>query len=194
MPPYSFKSTSSDSDSDDFPENFSLVHSKRAIEILDDTLKKFHAAERQKQKQKNREKDSKLKERTEATRKRKLSADVDGDAQARMARAMRDAEGETADRDRLSGDEMMGSDESESQDSDGSMELAGVRGDAMLLNDGGGGHWQGDDSDDMTTVAKPDRHLNHLPDHLFTSAFAHQAQPSPKRISPTDAPLQKKTD
>jgi hypothetical protein len=187
MPPYAVKSTSasSDSDSDDIPENFSLVQSKRTIEIRDDALRKFHVAERQRQKERNRERDRKLKERTETTRKGKLSTGVEMDVQARMARAMQDAEEEVdeiGDGEEMERNAEVTSSEGSEDEGDEGTGMIQDENDAMLRDEDQEDS-SGSEAISRTIQTRPEQNSKHLPDHLFASAFAHQAPSSKNRQS-----------
>lgn len=185
-----------DSASDDAPETFSLVQSRRTVETQDDALQEFRAAMRLKQKQRNRERDLKMKKRAET--RRKPSVKVDDDVvQARMARVMQDAEEEEMDdedrsvRCKIGRWEMLktrGNDRSDSQDSE-DVELTGGEGDSTLSNDDDSEYQ--DESISRSTAVNPDRHSK-LPDHLFTSAFTKEARSSTKQRSSADTSVKKK--
>ena len=200
MTPYVVNASSS-SDEENAPEAFSLVQSKRNARTQDDALKRFQANAKEQQKERNRQRDRKLKERAEKTRKTKSLQE--GYVQAGIKRAMRDV---NEDMD----EEEEGEEEPEDDgDEEGSENKEGVEGsqsdmsseedeDMESAEDGEQSH---DDSSDesqdgiddshsisQSSLAKPKQNPQHLPDHLFISAFAAQTHPSSsKQKSPPSA-------
>jgi hypothetical protein len=192
MPPYVVNASSS-SDEENAPEAFSLVQSKRNARTQDDALKRFQANEKERQKERNRERDRKLKERAEKTRKTKSMQE--GDMQARIKRAMRDANEEMDEKEE--GEEEELEDDGDEEGSENEEDVEGSQSDMSSeededmesAEDEEQSH-DGDSSDEsqygindshsisQSSLAKPKQNPQHLPDHLFISAFAAQTYPS----------------
>lgn len=174
MPPYSTDVTSS-SDDEDAPEALSLIQSKRNAETHDDALNKFKAAEKAKRKERNRARDRKLKERAEKTRNTKTSATEREDAHGRMERAMRNAEEEMNEDGSESENDYEGS-AKETGGGDEVMEMVEDKNDGVMESDDDGSQDETSESPSEQSQAKPKRNSQHLPDHIFTSAFTPRTQ------------------
>ncbi|KIM75317.1 hypothetical protein PILCRDRAFT_827417 [Piloderma croceum F 1598] len=195
MSPYS-EDVASSSDGEGAPETLSLVQSKWNAKTLDNALNDFTAAEKERRKERNRTRDRKLKERAAQTRHSERVAEERDDAHARMERAMRDAEQEKEDEDE--GEDEYGSESEDNfegsskgtnseESEDEAMEMAEDGEDGIMVSD------NDDASQDVTdeggtksnqSLARPKKNHHHLPDHLFTSAFTPQAQPSLSNLQP----------
>lgn len=184
MAPYTAESISSDEE--DAPESFSLAQSKRTIKQQDQHLRSFEAAEKEKKKEKNRERDRKLKERSAVTKKAssretKVDQDHEMNVETRMERAMRDARdemNELEDGSDLEGLGMGSDDEDEEgdeSDEDEDEEMESAEEDDSEEGDS-------EENQAPPTVSKPNP--NHIPDHLFASAFTSQASSLKNRLGP----------
>lgn len=182
MPPH----ITSSSDDEDAPEAFSLAQSKRNVKTQDDLLKQFQARERERQKERNRKKDRQLKERASKRKDTTRSAEVEDGMQARMERAMRNAEEEATDEDEggSESESFEGSEgETSSEGSGSNMEGYEDEEDSVMHSDDDESHAHLDVTSESganakTSQANTKRNPQHLPDHLFTSAFTPQTQPS----------------
>jgi len=174
-------SDSESSDGEDAPEVITLAQSKKDIQKLDAELKKAEIAARKSKKSQNREMDRKLKERADMNRGGKqMKGDEVGGMEARMYRAMQEAQeemdeegesGSVGDSEKDDGDkEEEQEDDSSLKDDQGSKE-EGVEEEAEVLP--------------PNPLTKKTLNANHLPDKLFTAAFASKASTS-KRKAPDD--------
>ncbi|KAG6865212.1 hypothetical protein C0991_004413 [Blastosporella zonata] len=176
---------SASSGDEDAPESVSLAQSRRNIKKGDDALQKAHAAEKSKKKLQNQGRDRRLKEQAENSKRRRneeLEGEGDAELQARMERAMQEAAAEM-DEDGDSGD----ADEDEFKGIDiNSDEYSG---------EGSEGSGAGEDSDEeMKSDDEPGAksNPNHLPDHLFATAFASTTtKATSKRKANQDPPTRK---
>ncbi|KAF9039522.1 hypothetical protein BDZ89DRAFT_1156952 [Hymenopellis radicata] len=157
--------SASEESEDDAPEAVSLSQSKKTVREQTSALQQAQTAEKEKKRTKNRERDRKLKEQAASKKGKQVAieeeqdeSDDDEDAvMARMRKAMREAEAES--------DEDMDDGGSVIDDDD----------DAMLDDE------SDDDEEEFHGFDAPERKTqnpNHLPDHLFTSAFASQSKPA----------------
>lgn len=194
MAPYRTDNLSSSDDEEEAPEAVSLVQSKRTANVQETTLKEIQAAEKERRKEHNRERDRKLKERADATRKLRKAVDLGdgGELRARMERAMQDAEeemdGEDEDEDMSgSGDTTSDGDSESGEDDDDDdaeqdIELGEtVEGDVMRSEDEDDDQINSSDSDESTLKENLTKNPQHLPDHIFASAFTPDAQHSSSR-------------
>jgi len=160
MAPHHSSSDSESSDDEGAPETISLAQSKKDIQKLDAQLKKAEIAERQSKRRENRELDRKLKERADMNRDGKKKAGEVDELEARMQRAMQEAQEE--------------------------MDEEGESG-----SGGGDSYSDSENSDSEVAEILPQKskkktyNPDHLPDELFTAAFASQASAS-KRKAPED--------
>ena len=191
MAPHS-RSDSESSEDDGAPEIISLVQSKKAIQKLDAELKKAEMAERQSKRRQNREVDRKLKERADMNRGGKKKKEED-ELEARMQRAMQEAQEETDEEGENESESEIGSrDEGEDEENNGEDEEDngedeedGGEDEEDLEDDQGS---EEDEEDDVETLApKPKKKTynnpDHLPDELFTAAFASQASTSKRKAT-----------
>ena len=168
-------------DDEDAPESFSLQDSKRTIKRQAANLLHFEASEREKKRARNRERDKRLKEQAKIP-KRRLK-----DAEARMDQAMRDAEeyehgeGEEHSSAASENERMKG----QSDSSDGDAEAESIREDQ-------GEHVYSDQTDSEREDEKT-RNPDHLPDHLFVSAFSKPTT-TDKSISKSSKQIHQTTD
>ncbi|KAJ6619288.1 hypothetical protein B0H10DRAFT_2026811 [Mycena sp. CBHHK59/15] len=158
MPPLRPSSPVSESESDtDAPESVPLTQAKKAAQSRDAVRQQFAAGEKEKRKQRNRERDRELKVRAGARVRGGKDVDVDVDsAESRMERAMREAQEESGD-----SDEDADIDMSDGDDDDGDEDY-------------------GDDGSGEEDVVPTNP--NHLPDHLFASAFSSAAASSTSKL------------
>ena len=180
-PHHSSSDSESSSDDEGAPETISLAQSKKEIQKLDAELKKAEIAARKSKKSQNREMDRKLKERADMNRGGKQKGDDDDDEvgglEARMNRAMQEAQ-EEMDEDGESGS--VGDSEKDSDDKE-------EQEDVSSLEDEQGSE---EDEEGEAEILPPNplkikHNANHLPDELFTAAFASKASTS-KRKAPDD--------
>jgi hypothetical protein len=162
----SHRSTSVSSDDDEAPESLSLEESRRDVQKHTDKLQQFREAEKEKKRARNRERDRRLKEQAERGRRRQKAADEpDIDLEARMKKAMEDAEAESDSDDLESvadrSDNARGDD---GEDFGGEHDVGEARGKSHAESN--------DETDHPLAEAMPNP--NHLPDHLFTTAFTSQ--------------------
>ena len=171
MVPYISDARSSDSgsDSEDVPETFSLAQSKVAALSQNDALRQAEVAEKEKRKERNRQRDRKLKERALLTGRAK-ALDVD-DVQARMERAMRDADAEE-DSDDDTSEEGENTGDEDMDDDDDSSEESGEEDKEMLPAEE---DTSDDDPEETEAPSSTSKNLDHLPEHLFTTAFTPTA-------------------
>jgi len=179
MAPHHSSSDSESSDDEGAPETISLVQSKKDIQKLDAQLKKAEMAERQSKRRQNRELDRKLKERADMNRDGKKKA---GELEARMQRAMQEAQ-EEMDEEGESGSGG-GDSDSDSENSDQVDEDV-----SSLDDDQGSIHSEEAEEEEAEILPQKSKkktyNPDHLPDELFTAAFASQASAS-KRKAPED--------
>ena len=180
----SHRNGSASSDDEEAPESLSLTDSKRDVKKQADILKQFQAAEKEKKRARNRQRDGRLKEQAESSRRRRKEAGKRGvDLETRMIRAMEEAEAESEDcedeeesQDIItgSGDDQGGSESNETEDAEADHDSA-----------------EDDDSDESHSNASPNKlqvhetgpNPNHLPEHLFASAFTSQKDRSLKSLA-----------
>ena len=143
------------SSDDDAPESHTLVESKRTIQRQNDALATFRAAEKSKMRARNRERDRKLKERAQKAKGK--GKEVGGVAGEGMEGAVRGVE--------------MGGDEGSDEDLEGSVGDEEGSGDEEDEDEVGS---EEDEEEELPTL-KTKPNPNHLPDHLFASAFASNA-------------------
>ncbi|KIK54835.1 hypothetical protein GYMLUDRAFT_249186 [Collybiopsis luxurians FD-317 M1] len=184
MAPLRRQSSSLKSDSEDeAPESLTLASTKSSYDSQRSSLLALDAAKKQKKKDRNRERDKRLKERAasrvEGVVRRQQEVEPEGDEdedededegeeeaendngiEARMLRAMQHAEDEgesdeEKEEDEVDSDEEMEVDEDSAED-DGDEEL----------NSDVEEHSQSD-----SDMEPPKANLNHLPEHIFASAF-----------------------
>ena len=176
MAPRHSSSHSESSDDEDAPETISLAQSKKDIQKIDAELKKAEMAARKSKKSQNREMDRKLKERADMNRGGRQKGDDEvGGLEARMYRAMQEAQEEMDEESESGnvGDSGKDGDDKEEEEDVSSLELE-----------------QGSDDDDdekeEAEILAPDPlkktyKANHLPDELFTAAFASKASKSKRK-------------
>ncbi|KAG6856811.1 hypothetical protein H0H87_000510 [Tephrocybe sp. NHM501043] len=178
---------SASSGDEDAPESVSLAQSKRNIKKHDDALKKAHAAEKAKKKLKNQERDRKLKEQAESSKRRREEFEGDAELQARMERAMQEAVAE------LDGDDGSGKDGDATDEED--EEFKGIDVDSDEYSGEGSNGFGDEDFDeemDSDEGAVVKSNPNHLPDHLFATAFASTTpKATSKRKANQDPPTRK---
>ncbi|KAF8148645.1 hypothetical protein B0H34DRAFT_668340 [Crassisporium funariophilum] len=191
------RDTSDSSEDEGAPEAVSLSQSKKRIQSLETERKNAEIIERQNKRNQNRELDRKLKERAEENKmkgKKKAGNEEDG-LEARMQRAMQEAqeemdglgesdEGEYEEFSGIAGgsggasgdgesDEGSESDEDEEEDDDSDLD------DEDDLSDS--------DDDEARQEELPQKskkkvfNPDHLPDELFTAAFASQTAASKRK-------------
>jgi hypothetical protein len=176
MAPHHSSSDSESNDDEDAPEIISLAQSKKDIQKLDAELEKAEIAVRKSRKSQNREMDRKLKERADMNRGGRQKGDEVVELEARMYRAMQEAQ-----------DEM---DEGESGDSEKDDD---EQGDVSSFEGEQGSEEEEEEEEEEEAESLPPNPLkktynaNHLPDELFTAAFASKTSTS-KRKSPDDDP------
>ena len=184
MAPHNSSSNSeSSSDDEGAPETISLAQSKKEIQKLDAELQKAEIAARKSKKSQNREMDRKLKERADMNRGGKQKGDDDdgddevGGLEARMNRAMQEAQEEMDDDGESGsvGDSEKDSDDKEEQEDVGSLE------DEQSSEE----EEEEEKAETSNPLKKIKYNANHLPDELFTAAFASKASTS-KRKAPDD--------
>ena len=160
-------SDSSDDEGAGAPETISLTQSKKDIQKLDAEVKKVQIAVRQSKRRRNREVDRKLKERANANR---GGEDKEDELEARMQRATQEADEEMDEGE--SGSES-GSDSENSGDDDD---------DDDDEDEQGSKQEEEEEEEEAEILFQKQRtyNANHLPDELFTAAFASKA-PTPKR-------------
>ncbi|KAF8060723.1 hypothetical protein FPV67DRAFT_1564076 [Lyophyllum atratum] len=189
---------SASSDEEDAPESVSLAQSKQHVKKQEDVLKQIQAAEKEKKHLRNKERDRRLKEQAEGSKRKRKENAGDADLEARMERAMQEAEaemGEDGDSDEegdFSGEEeedFMGidagsgesSEEGDSGDEDEDEDSEDEDEDEEMITD---------DEQPLAAASKPNP--NHLPDHLFASAFSTKSpKAASKRKANVDAPIRK---
>ena len=201
MAPHHRPSDSSEDEGSDAPEAVSLSQSKKHIQKLETSRKNAEIAQRQSKREKNRERDRKLKERAEKNKdeaavkssakgKGKVVESQTGDdeLQARMERAMQEAQEESSeDEDEDEAESSSQFEESEGtsvngedeEDEDSSIEDHH----AEEEDDDESESESEDESEDDSVHEEPPKsqktrfNPDHLPDELFTAAFASK----PKR-------------
>ena len=188
MVPRHFGSGSESSDDEGTPETISLAQSKKEIQKLNAELKKAETAERQSKRRQNREVDRKLKERADINRRRsgKKKVDEAGELEIRMRRAMQEAQEEMNEEDESGSEgEALDLENSDEDEDDGN----------SLYDDQGSVHSDEEQEEEEREAEilplKPKKkpyNPDHLPDELFTAAFASQSSTS-KRKTPEDEAL-----
>ena len=170
MAPHHSSSDSESSDGEDAPEIISLAQSKKDIQKLDAELKKAEMAARKSKKSQNREMDRKLKERADMNRGGKQKGDEVAGLEARMYRAMQEAQEEM--------DEEGESASMGDSEEDGDKE----EGDVSSL-EGEQGSEEEEEEENLlpNPLKKKTYNANHLPDELFTAAFASKASTSKRK-------------
>ena len=144
------------SSEEDAPESHTLVESKRTIQRQNDALATFRAAEKSKMRARNRERDRKLKERAQKAKGK--GKEVGGVAGEGMEGAV--------------GGVAMGGDEGSDEDLEGSGDDEEGSGEDEEDEDEVGSE---EDEEEELSASKTKPNPNHLPDHLFASAFASNA-------------------
>ena len=174
MAPHHSSSDSELNDDEDAPEIITLAQSKKDIQKIDAELKKSEIAVRKSRKSQNREMDRKLKERADMNRSGKQKGDEVVGLEARMYRAMQEAQ-----------DEMGESDDSEKDDDDKEEQE-----DVSSFES----EQSSEEEEEEAEIPSPNAfkkkktyNANHLPDELFTAAFASKTSTS-KRKAPDDDP------
>ena len=173
-PHHSNADSESSSDGEDAPEIISLAQSKKDIQKLDAELKKAEMAARKSMKSQNREKDRKLKERADMNRAGKSKGDEVAGLKARMYRAMQEAQEEMDEEDdNGSVGDSVEDDEEEDQEDVSSPESEQ-------------GSNEEEEEDEEAEIPPPKTlkktyKANHLPDELFTAAFASKASTSKRK-------------
>ncbi|KAJ7852350.1 hypothetical protein B0H14DRAFT_2759993 [Mycena olivaceomarginata] len=153
-------SGNSDSDNDDDGAPVAIPHTqaKRAVKSREAAREAVEAGERERRKERNRERDRRAKARKETVE--------EEDVESRMERAMREAQ-EEADEDS----------DADDSDADDDAQMSGGEG----SQDDSASDEEADDDADMN-ASDADEHMstnpNHLPEHLFTSAFAPSSPPA----------------
>ncbi|KAF5337830.1 hypothetical protein D9758_015704 [Tetrapyrgos nigripes] len=196
MPPY--RQESDAESEDDLPEALSLSASKQSAQKQSQRLRKAveekERASRKVKKERNREMDKQLKERAQK-RKKFEAVDEDqeddvterpvNDVETRMLRAMQQAEEESG----------LGSDEEDDDEGEGRMAVIDdseeASGDEEEEEEEGMEDNEDEDMDDVEDSDEEDLgealsfksrpKSNHLPDHLFASAFSQKASKEPKK-------------
>ncbi|KAF8798428.1 hypothetical protein BYT27DRAFT_7203520 [Phlegmacium glaucopus] len=178
MAPHHSSSDSESSGDESAPEIISLAQSKKAIQKLDAELKKAEIAERQSKRRQNRELDRKLKERADMNRAGKLKGDGADELEVRMQRAMQEAQEEMDEE----GESGSGSG-SEDSDSDSDSENSGEDEDDVGSIDDEQGSVRSSEEEEEEEAEnlplKPKKKTynpDHLPDELFTAAFASSSK------------------
>ncbi|KAG5650530.1 hypothetical protein H0H81_011919 [Sphagnurus paluster] len=188
---------SGSSDEEDAPEIVSLSQSKKNIKDRDNVLKQIETAEKEKKRLRNKERDRRLKEQAEGSKRKRQEKAGDGELEARMERAMQEAQAEDSDDKVGDEDEFKGiaglSGESSAEGGSGNDDDDEMSEDEELTED----EDMDDDSDEGMDEEQPTprskSNPNHLPDHLFASAFAAKsAKAASKRKSTEDAPAPRK--
>ena len=177
MAPQHSSSHLESSDDEDAPETISLAQSKKDIQKLDAELKKAEMASRKSKKSRNREMDRKLKERADMNRVGKQKGDEVAGLEARMYRAMQEAQ-EEMDEEGESGS--VGDLEEDGDDKEEQEDVSSLEGEQ--------GEEEEEDEDEETEILLPNplkrktHNANHLPDELFTAAFASKASTSKRKV------------
>ena len=178
MAPQHSSSHSESSDDEDAPETISLAQSKKDIQKLDAELKKAEMASRKSKKSRNREMDRKLKERADMNRGGKQKGDEVAGLEARMYRAMQEAQ-EEMDEEGESGS--AGDLEEDGDDKEEQEDVSSLEGEQ-------GEEEEEEEEDEETEILLPNplkkktHNANHLPDELFTAAFASKASTSKRKV------------
>ena len=177
MAPHHSSSDSESSDGEGAPEIISLAQSKKDIQKLNADLKKAEIAARRSKKSQNREMDRKLKERAGMNRDGKQKVDDEvGGLEARMHRAMQEAQEETDEGE-------SGSVDDSEKDGDDKEE----REDVGSLEDEQDSEEEEEEEEEKVETLLPNPlkkktyKANHLPDELFTAAFASKASTSKRK-------------
>jgi len=170
-------SKSESSDDEGAPEIISLVRSKKDIQKLDVELKKAEIAERQSKRRQNREMDRKLKERADMNRGGRKKGDDADELEARMQRAMQEAQEEMDEK--VESESGSGSGDSDSDSENSSEDEDDV---SSLQNE------QSSEEEEEAEILPPKPkkktyNPDHLPDELFTAAFASQASTSKRKTT-----------
>jgi hypothetical protein len=183
MAPHHSSSDSESNDDEDAPEIISLAQSKKDIHKLDAELKKAEIAVRKSRKSQNREMDRKLKERADMNRGGKQKEDEVVGLEARMDRAMQEAQDEM-DEEGESGDSEKDDDDKEEKEDVSSFE--GEQDSEEEEEE------EEEDADFLSPnpLKKKTYNANHLPDELFTAAFASKKSASKRKVPDDDAPKQ----
>jgi hypothetical protein len=182
MAPHHSSSDSESSDGEDAPEIISLAQSKKDIQKLNAELKKAEIAARKNKKSQNREMDRKMKERADMNRGGKQKGDEVVGLEARMYRAMQEAQ-EEVNEEGESGS--VGDSEKDGDDEEEQEDVSSLEGDQ--------GSMEEEEEEEEAEIPPPNPlkkktyNANHLPDELFTAAFASKASTS-KRKAPDDDP------
>ena len=182
MAPQHSSSHSESSDDEDAPETISLAQSKKDIQKLDAELKKAEMASRKSKKSRNREMDRKLKERADMNRDGKQKGDEVAGLEARMYRAMQEAQ-EEMDEEGESGS--VGDLEEDGDDKEEQEDVSSLEGEQ-----GEEEEEEEEEEDEVEEKAeillpkplKKTYNANHLPDELFTAAFASKASTSKRKV------------
>jgi len=162
--------SASDTDSD-APEAVSLSQSKKHSKIHEAAIQQAQAAQKEKTRLRNQKRDKKLKDQAAHSKKKLKEKDAEEDPQlhARMERALREAV------DEAEGTESNDSDDDDETFPDFEAASSPVSGDED--DDDNGDEMDAEPtSTQPPSPAQPKRNPKHLPDYLFTSAFAAQAE------------------
>ncbi|GLB36849.1 hypothetical protein LshimejAT787_0311360 [Lyophyllum shimeji] len=189
------RAISASSEEEDAPESVPLSQSKHHAKQHDAMLKQIDAAEKDKKRMRNKERDRRLKEQAENSNRRRRENLGDAELEARMERAMQEAEAEMGE----DGDDVDALDDSGDEQDE---EFAGI--DAASAEGSEDYSEKDEDSseeeeedeemgtDEEDTAVKSKTNPNHLPDHLFTSAFSSKsAKAASKRKATDDVPTRK---
>ncbi|KAF7350562.1 hypothetical protein MSAN_01615900 [Mycena sanguinolenta] len=192
VPSASHSDSDAGSDSDnDAPIAIPHTQAKRAAKTREAERERVAKAERDKKKERNRAKERTRAREGSGKEKKAMEEDEEGeedgdegegeDVEARMERAMREAAEEESDEEEE--DSEMRDVEGEDGDEDSEAE------DEDLEDDGG----EEDDSDADEEMSPPNTSSkNHLPDHLFASAFASTPSTKKSLRTPVAKPMKTK--
>ena len=181
MAPHHSSSDSESSNDEDAPEIISLAQSKKDIQKLDAELKKAEMAARKSKKSQNREMDRKLKERADMNRGGKRKGDDDevgGLLEARMNRAMQEAQEEMDEEGESGGS--VGDSEEDGDDTEEQEDGSSLEGELSSEEE------EEEEEEEEAEILPPNPskktyNANHLPDELFTAAFASKASTSKRK-------------
>ena len=181
MARHHFSSDSESSDNEGAPETISLTQSKKDIRKLDAALKRVEVAVRQSKRRQNREVDRKLKVRAGINKGGEKMGDEAAGLEARMQQAKQETQEEVheggSESERVGGGDSENSGEEDEEDESG-------------LKNGQGS--KGEEAEILSLTKLPSKkkthNANHLPDELFTAAFASKAPTSKRKTTEEDNP------
>jgi hypothetical protein len=165
------------SDDESAPETISLVQSKKEIKKLDAELKNAKVAVNQSKRRQNRQVDMKLKER--AVINRSGRGKKGDELEDRMQRAMQEAEDEMDDEDENRSEGEAGLENTDDDEEDDAEDVSSIEDEQ--------GSEEGEEGEAEISLPKPLKkksfNANHLPDELFTAAFASKASTSKRKAT-----------